>query len=871
MTILNAALRAAWLASAAILTTNMPTAATAQMADAATDYDLPAQGLDDRLRAIARLSGHEIIFAAGIVGGRRAPPLKGRYTLEEAVAAALAETGLTAEYRAGTVLILPRPASSNAGDAPAADGNAVMVTGTRIRGGGSPSPVIVTTRRALEEAGINDLAGFTRVLPQNYTGGQNPGIAGGGSQGGQSNINNSATLNLRGLGPDATLTLINGHRIAYDALNQGIDISAIPLGAIERIEILADGASALYGSDAVGGVANIVLRRDFQGLQTSVRAGASTDGGNVQQQYSAVGGGRWSSGGFMLALDHARMTPIFADQRDYASGLDPSLTLTLRSAQSSAVLSGHQRLAGWLDFELDGFLMERHSRKQSPFLPGASVFTNGLVSRPDVRSYALTPTFRIALPGDWSGSIGATRAVSRTRLDTSRYLNGTESRSHLTYENRLRGIEANAEGPLFALPGGDLRIAIGGGLRNVALDLDIRDIVNGQQVPVRSYRESRDVQFAYGELSAPLIGPATNVPLVHRLTLNAALRYERYAGIDEVATPKLGLVYQPHEDVTLRATWGRSFKVPTLDQVNQVPQGVLFPGFFFSPQPTPPLAPGATVLLIGGGSRDLRSERAVNRSLTLELHPRAVPGLRLEASYFAIDYRDRIGSPLSGTLSALANPLFRDLILFNPTAAQVNALIAGFPQGLSNQTGQPFNPANVGAIIDGALRNTARDRIRGVDLAAEYRIDLGPNDRLLFNGAASYLKSDQQLASNQPVFDKAGTIFNPPHWRARFGVAWQGRNAGLSANLGYVGSNRDTRFPQIERVGPFVTLDLSASLRTGASAGPLRGIELRLSALNLLNEDPDRIRNSQPEAPPYDSTNQSPVGRFISLSVRKEW
>src|SRR3546814_6056254 len=76
---------------------------------------------------------------------------------------------------------------------------------------------------------------------------------------------------LRGLGPDATLTLINGHRVAYDGAIQGVDISAIPLAALDRIEIVADGSSALYGSDAVAGVANVLLRKDYQGLWTSAR------------------------------------------------------------------------------------------------------------------------------------------------------------------------------------------------------------------------------------------------------------------------------------------------------------------------------------------------------------------------------------------------------------------------------------------------------------------------------------------------------------------------------------------------------------------------------------------------------------------------
>ncbi len=867
MVITKHVLRAACLAGASLLTSTTAPAAAAQ-AGTAAQYDLPEQSLGDTLRAVAQAAGREIIFTPEAVEGRRAPALRGRFTFEQAVRAALAQSGLLAQYGAGAVLIRDQPGEDGS---VSASQQSITVTGTRIRGAGSASPVIVTTRRRLEEAGVSDLAGYTRVLPQNFTGGQNPGVAGGGQQGGQSNVNNSATLNLRGLGPDATLTLVNGHRLAYDALNQGVDISAIPLSAIERIEVIADGASALYGSDAVGGVANIILRRNFDGVETTARVGASTDGGNTQQQYSLVGGGRWSSGGFMAAMDFNRVTPIFADQRDYTSALDPSLTLTLRSKQLSVVLTGHQQLTAGTRLELDGFAMRRRSRKQSPFSDTADVFTNGLVSRPALDSYALAPTLRAELPGGWQASLGAIRAVSRTDLDSRRYLRGAEIPSRLIYENRTSQIEATAEGPLFAAPGGDARLAIGGGFRSVVLDVNVTQTVAGVVRTTRDFTESRDNLFAYGELSLPLIRPEQDLPLAHRLTLSAAARYERYQGIDEVATPKLGLVYQPHADVTVRASWGKSFKVPTLNQVNQVLQGALLPGVFFAPQPQPPLKPGATVLLLGGGNPDLRSERATSWSTTLELRPRVLDGLRLEGTYFDIDFRDRIGSPIAGALSALPNPLYKDLIIFSPTAEQVNALIATLPQGLSNQTGQPFDPGNVGAIVDTALRNTARVRARGVDLAADYGFELAADQRLLLTGSASYLKSDQQLAANQPLSRQAGTIFNPPNWRARVGAVWQGARAGLSGFLGYVGSTRDNRFPENEKVGSFVTLDVSASYRTGEGAGPFRNLELRLSALNLLGEEPDPIRNSEQASPSYDSTNQSPVGRFVSLQIRKLW
>src|SRR3546814_10529441 len=83
----------------------------------------------------------------------------------------------------------------------------------------------------------------------------------------------SSTFNLRGIGPSATLTLLNGNRFAYSGTQSVIDISAIPTAAVERIEIVADGASAIYGADAVAGVVTILLRKDYEGVTTSARLG----------------------------------------------------------------------------------------------------------------------------------------------------------------------------------------------------------------------------------------------------------------------------------------------------------------------------------------------------------------------------------------------------------------------------------------------------------------------------------------------------------------------------------------------------------------------------------------------------------------------
>jgi outer membrane receptor protein involved in Fe transport len=841
-------------------------------------FNIPAGPLADALDAFVAQSGAQLIYQGSELKSARSPGAVGRMDPAEALKLILKGTGYTSVQDSSGARAIVRRAEGNVPplkeDAtPTRDSTAITVTGTRIRGAASASRVITVTRRSLEQQGVTDLAAFTRILPQNYTGGQNPGIAGGGEQGGQDNVNNSAALNLRGLGPDATLTLLNGHRLAYDSLDQGIDIAAIPLAAIDRIEVVADGSSALYGSDAVGGVANIILRRDYEGAETTARIGGSSQGGNFQQEYSFLGGHRWSSGGFMATIDWTSATPIYAGQRGYTRTVDPSLTLTLRNRQLSGVITGHQHIAKGVTVDLDGYVMERHSLKQNPFLPDESVFLNGLVSHPNVRSYALTPTVRVEL-GPWQAAFSATHAVSSTRLATANYFSGSSptailpSKSRLIYENRMSGIEANAEGPLVALPGGDARLAIGGGLRKLTLYDDIADVVDGDIVPYSSFTERRDVQFAYGELSLPLVSHDVAFPLINRLTLSGALRYERWKGIGSVTTPKIGLIYQPDSDLTLRATWGKSFKAPTLYQMNEVRQGALIPGFYFSPPPQPA---GSTVLFLGGGNPDLKPEHATTWSTSIELAPHLLPGFDLQASYFNIDYRGRIASPLASPLTALYDPQYSNLIIYNPSVADVNAVIATLPQGLLNETGAPFDPSNVGAIMDETIRNTERQRIKGVDLGADYRVELENHGRLLFTGAASYLKSEQQLTPGLPSVKLAGTIFNPPHWRGRGGAVWDSGWAAFSAFVNCVGSRMDNRFPTVATISPFVTLDVNASLRSGATNGAFRNLEIMFSALNVLNEKPHFIRNSEVEGAPYDSTNESPVGRFLGVSLRKIW
>lgn len=832
-----------------------------------TRFDLPAQDLASTLRAIAREGGREILFADEDVRGKRSGAIRGIYTVEQAVRLAIGE-GMVVSEEAGALVVRGNPGRAGGAAAQAETQDAITVTGSRIRGAEGPSPVIMVSRRGLEEQGIPDMASVSRILPQNFTGGQNPGVAGGGDQGGYNNINNSTTLNLRGLGSDATLTLINGHRLPYDAVNQGVDISIIPLIALERIEVIADGASALYGSDAVGGVANLILRRDYDGLLTSARVGTSTEGGNVQQQYSGVGGTRWAGGGFMAAIDYTKATPIYADQRDYTRGLASSQMLTNDSRQVSGVLTAHQDLANWVAFELDAELADRRSRKGVAYSVTAPVTTYGQLSLPVVRTYAFTPLLRFKPGGGWESTLAVTKGESSTVSTARRYINGLQI-GRSAYDNYLTNFEASAEGPLVKLPGGAARLAVGGGYRKFRLDFNVRSTSGGVTTVTRDASERRESLFGYGELSVPIVGQANRMPWLEALRLSAALRYERYTGIDEVATPKLGLIYAPHAGITFKYSWGRSFKIPTLQQVNQPREAILLRANQFSTQPTRPLPARSTVLVVAGGNPGLRAERATSSTLSVELKP--VDGLRIEASWFDIDYRGRIASGISNYTTAFTNPAAAAFVLYAPSADQQQRLITDAPLGLENQSGQPYDPAQVAAIVDASLRNTARERTRGIDIAADYTAALRGGNQIKLAASASYLEGKRQPVANQPYEGRAGLIFTPPHWRGRASVDWQNDVLQLSTSLNYVGSTLDNRYPVKATIGDFTTLDLSGSFRPAVRHGPFRNTEWRLSLQNLLNEEPDRIRNASAAAIPFDSTNQSPIGRFASLSVTKQW
>ncbi|MCW2338181.1 outer membrane receptor protein involved in Fe transport [Sphingobium sp. B2D3A] len=859
--------RGALLAAAAMAALCYPQMAAAQ--DTQQRYDIEATALGDALNEVSRQAGVEVIFSADAVAGRSARPLHGTFSAKQAIDRILEGTGLQAEYRDGGYVVRRRSGAPGKVAGRPAEASDIIVTGSRIRGGEPSAPVISATRSAIEQRGLSDLGDYIRQLPQNFGGGQNPGVFSGGGQGGSSNLNSSSSLNLRGLGPDASLTLLNGHRVAYDGVSQGVDISAIPLAAIDRVEIIADGSSALYGSDAVGGVANVVLRKSFTGFSTSAKVLTTTDGGGTGEQLTGVAGKSWQSGNVLAIVDYQHSNAITAGQRSFVTGLNRSATLIPGEKEVSSIVSVGQQIGPNVHFAVDGQYGHRWSSRTIPYALSVDAFMNGTVIDSQVETFSVNPSVTIQLPHRWELTVMAGYGESITNAPGLVYRNGTVTlRNQVRYRNTIADAEAYAEGPFAMLPGGDARLVVGGGYRSSKLIANSSQTVGARTTPVFDFDKSHQIAFGYAEASLPLVGHANQIPLISQLTAIAAVRYENYRAVGDFLAPKLGAIYAPISSIKARFSWGKSFKAPTLYSQYRGYQATLLPASFFGASSAPM---GSAIVYTGGANANLTPEKSENWTASVEVSPAAIRGLKIGASYFHILYSNRVSTPIGSLLGALSNPLYSSFVTFSPSALQIDALSGDALFGLENFTGAAYNPASVYAIVQNVSQNIARQKISGLDLSISYAVKLGARDAIHLQGAATYLKSERQLLSGLSYIDLAGTIFNPPHWRSEGGVSWTHGEFTVSSFANYIGGTLDNRLSPFVDVESFLSIDLTAQWRLQSRSGPLRGVEFAFSGSNLFNRRPGYTRTTSTSDPSFDTTNYPANGRTLSFTMRKTW
>ena len=733
----------------------------------------------------------------------------------------------------------------------------VTVTGTRIRGGTSPSPVITIGSEQIQQEGFTDLGEVIRSVPQNFSGGQNPGVIGAASGIGNQDLTGGSALNLRGLGADASLTLLNGRRLAYDGYSQAVDISAIPVDAVERLEIIPDGASAIYGSDAVGGVANVILKPDYDGVTLGARYGAATDGGLATREYTATAGTTWASGGFIATFKDSNADPIYARQRSYTSYLFEPYTIYGGSDSRSGLVSVHQAIGDVAELRLDALktkrVMTRDAAAQADYHYHYS---------PEDSITLVSPSIAFNFRNDWSltlsGAYGKDDNIYATHFVSAA---GSSLATRSCDCNTSRSGEIGAEGPLFPLGAGDARLAIGVGSRKN--EYSYRPYVSGGA----AYGGDERATFAYAELNLPFVSPSSGMRGVHRLEVTAAVRGEDYDSFGRVITPKFGVIYDPTADFTFKTSWGKSFKAPTLLQRYESGDAYLWSASTVGASGSPA---DATALMSYGGNTELQPERARTWTTSFALHPEALPGLEAELTWFDIDYTDRVVEPINNYQQALSNPIYADFVNRSPTPGQIQALLAVYNNAFYNLSGTAYDPSKVVAIIHDQYVNAARQRIKGLDLSGSYRFDLG-DGQLLVRGSASWLDSKQTTSAGQPEQTLAGTAFNPARLNGRVGVVWKSGGFSASGFANYT-SGVTNRLPMAtEKTASFTTLDATINYDTGEHAGPFSGLSLGLSVQNLLNRAPPLYTAAAATYVPYDATNYSAIGRFVSVSVSRHW
>ncbi len=211
----------------------------------------------------------------------------------------------------GAASVLAIPSFAQDGAQPVEE---VLVTGSRIRGTELVgTSVMVMDRQVMQDSGGVTIDRMLKEVPTNFDLGVSDNSRG--QSGGAGNIVYSNSVNLRGIGAYATLILVDGHRAISNS--RSVDPSMLPTLGVERIEVIADGSSAIYGSDAVAGVVNIIQRRTLEGAEAYARYGSSEDGAYTEESIGAAWGKRWDGAQFMLAYDHIDRSRLNGDDRSF--------------------------------------------------------------------------------------------------------------------------------------------------------------------------------------------------------------------------------------------------------------------------------------------------------------------------------------------------------------------------------------------------------------------------------------------------------------------------------------------------------------------------------------------------------------------------
>ncbi len=758
---------------------------------------------------------------------------------------------------------LPALAQSNANTL-----DTVIVTGTRVADrtvAESQSPIDIITPEALQSTGTTELAtALARALPSlNFP---RPALTDGTS--------GIRPAQLRGLSPDQVLVLVNGKRRHTSAMinvngsigrgSSAVDINAIPIAAIERVEVLRDGASAQYGSDAIAGVVNIVLKGSGKGGSLAVDYGQYSAGDGNKYQLSgdtgvSFGDGRGSvhfagqisqqdesnrAGPYQGTTPNTGNFPSIGE-KTFVVG-DPRVDATAASVNASfnfsdSISAYASALLSNRDITSFAFYRSPNHSGQTALL--AQTYPDGYV--PQINQYSKDRSLVAGVKGNtesgWTWDVSVNHGENTLDFHTRNSINyslGVNSPTSF-YDGTLKyqqdifnaDITKSLDWGL-AYP---VTLSFGGEYRREKWEQNAGELNSytgsgaqgfGGFTPTNEVHNDRHNYALYAGLEADL---------TEKFSAGLTGRYEDYSDFGDKFSGKLSARYAFTDKVALRATASSGFRAPSLAQQSyQAVTSTIINGVFVDRGTFPTTSAAAQAL----GASPLKAESSTSYSVGLVLQP--VDRLYLTVDAYQIDIDDRIVLSTNITTNAAAN-----------------ALLAGL--GLPQVTAFSY------------FTNGVDTRTRGVDAVSSYTIPFAASN-LELTAAYSYNETEvKKFIASPAVFgslgitqsligrDEIGRIEDSfPRDKAIVSGTWRSDRweLGLSATrYGSFTVRNSATASRDQTYDPKWVLDASASFK------PSENWKLTLGADNLLDEYPDRtadLQNSTWGMLPY--SNYSPFG-----------
>lgn len=822
--------------------------------------------------------------------------------------------------------------AQNADDTNSAETKEIVVTGSYIKSQENQvSPTLSVSNESLQTQAAFNVDSLVSNLSVN-SGSQN-NTDGGGLPFSIGTTN----INLRGLGVSSTLTMLNGKRQVLSGAadpngDQFVDLNQlVPTIAIERTEILKDGASSLYGADAVAGVANFITYKDFTGIRVSGDVSSTTQWDQRDANFGIMFGTEIGGGNVVLSASYLDRTPLSAGDRRsefplrsststfgmpgtfLVSGVQtPDPSCASQAAVDPNVIAPPSGI-GFCIYNFGDFfsLVAREKRiltnmdAEFPLGDNTTFYVQGGWAKNTITSSTgpsqpvLTPALvPVSNPGNiwgrpvvffgrplgsgspgekvhnqsetWRVGIGVRTTLADTfDVDVS-YIHG-ENRYSLAESDTLRDrfiaaingvggpnnnqffnprfgatndpaviadftgeyrfdstskldvFDAVAAGTIATLPGGDLGIAVGLQYRKNSLSTDYDANSNRNNfyffIGNQDFKGSQDAFAAFAEVSAPI---------VDTLTLTGALRYEDFGKGVNTLNPKIGLLYRPNDWLSLRATYGTSFRAPSVFQQFGAITG---PARVFDP------VANAQVTISQRTAADpnlpLKPQTADTYNIGATV---TTGGLSLSVDYWNFAY-DKYISPENASALVAANPN-------GPQITRNNGVLTN---------------------VTTFFRNAGTLKTDGIDVTARYEIELDSGS-LTFDANAtrvlSYNLTDPVAGSINGLGNRNFVNFGAPmpKLRGNVGVIWQSEAFGANIYVRHIASYKDDN-NRGATIGSFNTVDAQVSYKFDGFGGD-DGSRLSVGVKNLFDKmAPDAVDRAG-----FDPLVANPLGRVVYTS-----